>query len=366
MNIGAVFTDFMANMKMWYRSKGTVFWAIAFPVLLMLIFGAIYQGQDDITVNLYVQDLDNTETSMEFVTSLGQRLNIHNIPQNEDFHEYISDNNIRAALTVPQGFEETLWQAAADQNVSIPLTLSLDPTRQSVNGIIRGVVMGTMEGWNKDITGGWDVLEYNEESITAEEFKFIDFFLPGVVGITVMTSAIYGTIFRNTKYRKWGILRKLSTTPFTRWEYLLSKMLFMTFISFVSTFLIILVGVVVWNISVTIDAYLFIIVTAAAFAFSGMGMLISRFVNEEETADSAAGAVTFPQMFLAGTFFPLEVMPGYLQNIARTLPLYYVNEGLRDAMIYGNTSGAVFNTGVILSIAAVLFVLGAALTIWTE
>ncbi len=362
----AIWVDFMANIRMWYRSKGTVFWAIAFPVLLMLIFGAIYQGQDDITVNLYVQDMDGTETSEEFISSLGERLNIHSIPQDEDFHDYVSDNNIRAALVVTQGFEETVWRASAGENASIPLTLSLDPTRESVNGIIRGVVMGTMEGWNKDITGGWDVLEYNEESITAEEFKFIDFFMPGVIGITVMTSSIYGTIFRNTKYRKWGILRKLSTTPFTRWEYLISKMLFMTFISFVSTFLIILVGVLVWDIGVSINAYLFVIVTSAAFAFSGMGMLISRFVNEEETADSAAGAVTFPQMFLAGTFFPLEVMPGYLQSFARVLPLYYVNEGLRDAMIYENWSSAMINTSVIFIIAAVLFVIGAVVTRWTE
>ncbi|MFO8110766.1 MAG: ABC transporter permease [Thermoplasmata archaeon] len=366
MNPKAILTDFMANLRMWYRSKGTVFWAIAFPVLLMLIFGAIYQGQGDVTVTLYVQDLDGTPMSEDFVLSLEERLNVETIPGDVDAQDYISDNNIRAALIVPQGFQNTVQEAYQGSNESLPVVLSLDPTRESVNGIIRGVVAGTLQGWNMEITGGRDVLIYQEDTITTKEFKFIDFFMPGVIGITVMTSSIYGTIFRNTKYRKWGILRKLSTTPFSRWEYLVSKMLFMTFISFVSTFLIILVGVTVWSISVNINIYLFVIVISAAFAFSGMGMLISRFVNEEETADSAAGAITFPQMFLAGTFFPLEVMPGYLREIARVLPLYYVNEGLRDAMIYENWSGAITNTAVIFIIAAVLFVLGAFLTRWTE
>lgn len=362
----AIWIDFMANIRMWYRSKGTVFWAIAFPVLLMLIFGAIYQGQDDITVNLYVQDLDETEMSESFISSLDERLNIIAIPSHVDSDEYIADNNIRAALIVPQGFQDTIYMSHTDPNASVSVVLSLDPTRESVNGMIRGVVGGVLQGWNMEITGGRSVLLYEEENLVADDFKFIDFFMPGVIGITVMTSSIYGTIFRNTKYRKWGILRKLSTTPFTRWEYLISKMLFMTFVSFISTFLIILVGVMVWNIGVTINAYLFAIVVSAAFAFSGMGMLISRFVNEEETADSAAGAVTFPQMFLAGTFFPLEMMPGYLQGIARALPLFYVNEGLRDAMIYGNSSGALFNTAVIFIIAAVLFVVGATVTRWTD
>ncbi|MFW6304607.1 MAG: ABC transporter permease [Candidatus Saliniplasma sp.] len=362
----AILNDFLANLRMWYRSKGTVFWAIAFPILLMLIFGAIYQGQGDITVSLYVQDLDGSEISEEFISSLSEQLNIEDIPADVDGDEYISENNIRAALIIPEDFGNTIYRVRQGSNESILLSLSLDPTRESVNGIIRGVVGGTIHGWNNEITGSRDVLTYQVKSLTAEEFKFIDYFMPGVIGLTVMTSTIYGTIFRNTKYRKWGILRKLSTTPFTRWEYLISKMLFMTFVSFVSTFLIILVGVVVWNISVTIDAYLFVIVVSAAFAFSGMGMIISRFVKEEETADSAAGAITFPQMFLAGTFFPLEVMPSYLSSFARVLPLYYVNEGLRDAMIYQDSSGALFNTAVIFSIAAVLFVIGALATKWTE
>ena len=362
----AIFNDFLANLKMWYRSKGTVFWAILFPILLMLIFGAIYQGQGDITVSLYVQDLDETEISEEFISDLGERLKIEKIPSDVDGDDYIRDNNIRAALIIPEGFESSIQSAYLGSNESIPLSLSLDPTRESVNGIIRGVVGGTLQGWNNEITGAREVLSYQETSVTAEEFKFIDFFMPGVIGITVMTSTIYGTIFRNTKYRKWGILSKLSTTPFSRWEYLVSKMLFMTFISFFSTFLIIIVGVFVWDISVTIDIYLFIIVISAAFAFSGMGMLISRFVKEEETADSAAGAVTFPQMFLAGTFFPLEVMPSYLSSFARVLPLYYINEGLRDAMIYKDSAGALFNTAIIFTIAAVLFVIGALATKWTE
>ncbi len=362
----AIITDFMANVKMWYRSKGTVFWAIAFPVLLMLLFGAIFQGQDDVTITLYVQDMDNTDTSEMFISSLEERLKIESIPDDVEFDGYISDNNIRAALVIPQGFENTVQSASMGSNDSLYIILSLDPTRESINGMIRGIVGGTLQGWNMDITGGRNVLIYGEESITAREFKFIDFFLPGVIGITVMTSSIYGTIFRNTKYKKWGILRKLSTTPFSRWEYLVSKMLFMTFVSFVSTFVIIIVGVVVWDIRVIINAYLFVIVTSAAFAFSGMGMLISRFVKEEETADSAGGAVTFPQMFLAGTFFPLEMMPAYLGQIARVLPLYYVNEGLRDAMIHGNNTGAMYNTAIIFTIAAVLFVLGALMTTWTE
>ena len=109
-----------------------------------------------------------------------------------------------------------------------------------------------------------------------------------------------------------------------------------------------------------------IIIVATSFLFSGMGMLIGRFVKEEETADTAGGAISFPMMFLAGTFWPLEQMPEFLQQFARVLPLYYVNEGLRAAMIYMKEADALLNTAAVLIFAAVFFIAGVVTTKWHE
>ena len=95
-------------------------------------------------------------------------------------------------------------------------------------------------------------------------------------------------------------------------------------------------------------------------------MIIGRFVKDEETADMAGGAITFPMMFLAGTFFPLEQMPGFLQAIAQVLPLYYVNEGLRNAMIYANLEKTLYFTGFVVVFAVVFFLVGVFLTKWKE
>ena len=100
--------------------------------------------------------------------------------------------------------------------------------------------------------------------------------------------------------------------------------------------------------------------------FTGLGMIIGRFVKEEETADMAGGAITFPMMFLAGTFFPLEQMPEFLQSVAQLLPLYYVNEGLRNAMIYANFDKAIFFTAFVVTFAVVFFIIGVVLQKWEE
>ena len=68
-------------------------------------------------------------------------------------------------------------------------------------------------------------------------------------------------------------------------------------------------------------------------------MILTRIVKEAQSAAAAANALIFPMMFLSGSFFPLEMMPGFLQTFARILPLYYVNEGLRASMVFVRLRG---------------------------
>ena len=220
------------------------------------------------------------------------------------------------------------------------------------------------------LSGGRRIIGLDQVSTITEDFDFIDFFIPGIIGFTIMTSCIYGSIERNTKFRKDGILRKLLTTPITRAEWIIAKMLFMLFLSFVSTLVILVFGVLVWGVSLHINlfmiVFMIVIIIATSFLFSGIGMIIGRFVKEEETADMAGGAITFPMMFLAGTFFSLDMMPEFMQSIARILPLYYVNEGLRNAMIYTNIDKTILNTAIVLIFAAIFFLVGVFVTKWKE
>ena len=70
MRFQIIFTDFSASIKTWIRSKGTLFWTLAFPIILIVLFGAIFSGMDEIEYELYVQDLDNSEMSKEFIKIL--------------------------------------------------------------------------------------------------------------------------------------------------------------------------------------------------------------------------------------------------------------------------------------------------------
>jgi len=363
-----VITDFVASMKGWIRSRGTIFWSIVFPVMLILIFGAIFSGTDNPKYDLYIQDLDNSELSQNYTYLLENItvLDIQKIQKDSEITQYIKDNDLSGALVIPEGFGNKIIESFYNKNTTVNLSFYFDPSDQGATSVVRSIVSSSLEQMNLRIANGANVIGMEQVSTITSKFKYIDFFIPGMIGFTIMQLCIYGSIERNTKYRKDGILRKLQTTPITRTEWILAKMLFMLFLSFFSTAIAVLVGILAWGVVITINIWMIAIIIGNSFLFSGLGMLIGRFVKEEETADTAAGAISFPMMFLAGTFFPLDQMPQFLQNFAQILPLYYVNEGLRNSMINLNYEKATFFTGIVLIFAFVFFIAGVLLTKWKE
>jgi len=363
-----IVTDFVASMKGWSRSRGTIFWSIVFPVMLILIFGAIFSGTDNPTYTLYVQDLDNSTWSHTYIDNLKNIsvLKIEIIPADKNITDYIKDNDLRGALVIPEGFGDEVNQSFYDENASVNLSFYYDPSDQGSTSVVRSILSSSLQETNLFLTGGHHVIGMNQVSTITKKFKYIDFFIPGMIGFTVMQLCIYGSIERNTKYRKDGILRKLQTTPITRTEWILAKMLFMLFLSFFSTAIAVVIGILAWGVVFNINIWMIGIIIASSFLFSGLGMIIGRFVKEEETADTAAGAISFPMMFLAGTFFPLEQMPAALQTVSKILPLYYVNEGLRNSMINMDFGKAALNGGIVFIFAAVFFIAGVLLTKWKE
>ena len=378
MNLKFIIHDLYAGIKAWLRSPGTVFWTILFPILLILIFGAIFSDADEVEFDLVVQDLDESTISEEFIDTLNNisGINVIHLGEGKDVTEYMLDEDKSVVLVIPEGFNTTIldyieaqydpFVTFDDDRIPFNLTLYVDPSDQTTTSILSSIITSVIHQFNMNITGGKNILGITQESSIGEDFDYIDFFLPGMIGFTIMTSCIYGSIERNTKYRKDGILRKLLTMPITRSEWILSKMLFMLFLSFVSTSVILIVGVLVWGVSVKINIFFFLLIIATSFLFSGIGMIIGRFVKDQETADMAGGAITFPMMFLAGTFFPLDQMPDFLQSVAQVLPLYYVNEGLRNSMIHADLDKTLFFSGFVLVFAAVFFIIGVVLTKWKE
>ena len=355
--------NFIAQAKMFFRSPGSVFWTVAFPVLLILLFGAIFSNTGSATYTLYVQDLDHSASSQELLQGFNdtKMLNVVMVDPSIDPDAYIKDNSIYAFLIIPNGFQD-----AIARNESVSLELRIDNSSSSAL-TVQSIVNSMVQSLNLALADGTMVVSTNVQGVSADsQFNYIDFFLPGVIGLTAMTTTVNWMVGLQTRYRQNGIFKKLATTPITQLEWLTSLVLWQILTVFLSVAIIMVVGILAFDVHLRLDAISISIIVLTSALFSALGLIIARFVKEEETGGGAAGAITFPMMFLAGSFFPLESMPEYLQAIAKLMPLTYVNNGLRDAMIYGNTSGAMYNLLIVAMLTVVFMVVGVAISTWKQ
>ena len=360
---------FISSAKMFYRSKSAVFWTVAFPVMLILIFGAIFSGGAGGGYTVYIQDNSDSAASHAYIDALnGTRMfdqngvngaGIRYVPDGVNVTQFIKDNSIASVIIIPSNFAEVFTPGAP--NDTAILNILSDPTSGSAM-VVNGIATGVAGQMNLMIAHGNNVIGFTGSDIVG--YKYIDFFLPGVIGLMTMTTTINWTVGLMTRYRENGIFKKLATTPMTRMEWLTTQILWQLIVVFISLAVIMAVGILVFGMSLTLGPVAIAVIILSSAMFSAMGMIIARYIKEEETASSAASALTFPMMFLSGSFFPLEQMPSFLQGVAAVLPLTYVNNALRDSMIYGNTAGAMGNFLVVMVLAVVFFAIGVAVSSW--
>jgi ABC-2 type transport system permease protein len=363
-----LYSTTVMHIRTFFREKAALFFTFFFPIMLMVLFGLIFQNSGNVNYTISVQDHDNTNLSHNFTQMLGKvkGVTVENIGPGEDPAMYMKDHDLNFLLIIGKGYQDAiLARMSSDPNATFNLSIKYDPSESSAQVKLQ-LVTAVVQQMNKGLSMATDTIITRPESIVSQSFSYIEFFIPGLIGLTVMTSAVFGSIADENEYRQKGIIRKLSTTPITRGEWIFSTMLYQLFLAAISTILILVVGFIAFGAVMLLNIFSPVIVVATAFAFSGLGMLLGRMAKDAQSSAALANVITFPMMFLSGSFFPMEQMPGFLQTFAKVLPLYYVNQGMREAMIFDNPAAAGANTLVIGVFAAVVFTMGIYLTTWKQ
>ena len=378
MSLRVIGANLVVSIKTFSREKSAMFFTIAFPIILILVFGTIFLNQDNPSFDVHVQDLDQTNSSAQLVKALelNGMFKITTVDPAINASQYAKDKKVNLLLVIPSGYEKAFVRrlgliggipsaAFRDPNASVTVTYIYDASASSTSMKIKILQFG-LGVVNQAMSGQPPFIRATETSMLTKKYRFIEFFVPGIIAMSVMTSSLSGAVHMNAELRQKGVIRKLATTPITRTDWILSNILYQLILAVISTMAILVVSYAVFSVRLQINAWLFVFIVFEVFAFGGIGMILTRVANEAESATAAANFIMFPMMFLSGSFFPLEMMPGFLQTIARILPLYYVNEGLRASMVFVDNMAALRYCAVIGVFATVVFVLGINTTKWEE
>ncbi len=364
MKLKNIKADLVVYARSYMRSKSAVFFVFIFPLILMLIFGSIFSGTGSSTVPLYVQNQDaNGTLSSQFISTLNATniVSIHMIPSNVNIQTYISQHSISAALLIPANFSTEVSSSGGH----VALVYYNNPSVSS-SGIAQSAINYAVQIFNNNFQLPSQIVSLESTSVTSHATKYIDFLIPGLIGLVILTSPMFSMTFIVSSYKKEKIFRQLSLTPLTKSEWFLSKFLWYLVISALSAVEIAAVGLFVFHSELTLTTLMIPFLVVGVFMFTSLGILAGSLSKSEESASVIGNVITFPMMFLSGTFFPISIMPVWLQTFAHVLPLYYVIDGLNAVTIYTNYSSAMLDIVVSIGVAVVIFILMVVKFSWKE
>lgn len=403
---------FIAITKNWMRSKTGVFFSFLFPVMLLLVFGTIF-GEQEVKYTLYVQNLDindgkETNLSKYFMEALNST-GAFNVKRIADVDVFELANQqpfkVKRVLIIPKGFErETLnksiyvrigviadtfaklmekygeyinesakrnitrgqkmlsvWKNKTRNETSAEIILLADendPSYPVVYGILRSVT----SAFNNKLIGAEDVINITTKPTT--RLRMADYYLSGYIAAFIMTNGIIGVTSTVSEYRRNGTLKRLAATPLSKTSWIMANIAQQTLLAVLLTLLMVFLGKFIFNTQEIPNVFAWLLIFVGAIAFCSIGMVLGGIIKDVEAATGLGNAIAFPMMFLSGAFWPVEIMPDYMQSIAKILPLYYFHQGLRSIMTFNTldlTSYMVLGT-----LAAIFIPLAIRVTKWKE
>lgn len=322
-----VFTALM-GFRMYFRDRSSVFWGMLFPILLMTLIGLAFGRIDSLTFTVGVVGDGAGPAAQVVRTGLAQ------VPAVRLVAERSLDDALKAlragrrvlVVVLPGGSEalEVYYDAARPQDSRTALLI-----------LERFVAEANLR-----LSGATPVVELSAHSVTSQSSRFIDFLLPGILALTLAQNGLMGVSWTVTSYRQRLVLKRIIATPVNPLLFLGGLLVRYASVSMVQLAVITLVGMLAFGARLAGNPLLLAVLgIGGSLVFTGVGIAISTVARTPESANVMGSVLNFPMMFLAGTFWPRELMPEAIRPIIAYLPLSPLVDAMRAVGARGEALG---------------------------
>ena len=327
-----------ANLTMSVRNRTALFWNLAFPAIFILIFGSVFGNDDGVSFDVGIAG-EPSPLHDGVVAAMLAADDSFTVEQGAEAQEIAALEDGDRDLVLVFGPPS----ASGQPSVRIVSDATDGPNAQIAVSVARQVILEVATG--ATVAGGANdgPVAIDEANVASDEISYIDFFVPGILAMSLMNSGVIGLSTAFVIYRERGILRRMKVTPFPISSFILARVLSQVLVAIAQSVILILLAWVAFGLEVRGNPLLIGgVIVLGALAFLAIGFAISGFARNAETAASYANLVTFPMLFLSGVFFSIDSAPGWLQPITRVLPLSYLVNALREPMTRGRGLGAIW------------------------
>jgi ABC-2 type transport system permease protein len=394
-------TDFLGVV----RNKTAIFFTLLFPLFFIVIIGFTFGQTADgemsriavgvvnldgelVTVNatdsvnstigdLFIQGLKSANFTVTGYGEYGSR------DMNGTAAYAISRGTIDAILIIPANFTETLsFQYTNSLGVPVAtksnLELYVDPTDTTGSMITQQSILGFISGFIKqyqdvaieqvipDMRAYVEVLadpitvSVNEADVTENELQWIDYMVPGTLGLVLIWSGLNHASMTIATERTKGTFQRMVVAPVSPTVVLLGKLLSALAIVYMSAFIMLLSGVLLFQVHLYWDIPVIVLaIFLGALSAIGIGLIISSLAKNEEAANSISVIISVPLQFFIGAFFPLSMMPAAAQAFGNVLPFTKLVNAMQDVMTRNLPFDAVVPDMLYLAVSGlILFLIG--------
>jgi ABC-type multidrug transport system permease subunit len=316
----------LARIRGFFREPSAVFWSFGFPILLAVALGSAFRSRPPEPVRAAVEAGPRAEAIR---AALAARDGVTAV--------VLSPDAARAAL-------RTGKVAIVVESSDAPV-YRLDPTRPE-SRLARAVVDDLLQR----AAGRPDAFQTREVAVTEPGARYVDFLVPGLLGMNIMSAGMWGIGWVIVEDRHKKLLKRMIATPMRRRDYLLA------FVAMRLLFLVVEVPVLVGFAMLAFGTPLrgsvvglATVTLLGALAFSGLGLLVASRAKNPQTVAGLINLVMMPMFVVSGVFFSYENFPAAMQPIIRALPLTALNDGLRAVMNEGAGIVAIWPQGALLA-----------------
>lgn len=324
-NFKALLAIIRASLLSTSKNPSAIVFAVAFPMVFILVFGFLGGGK---SVSMTVAKAPGIDTANTYYKLLNESnvLKWIDIDKEKGVDKMLSEGDIVAVLDVkeqPNGtvprYKIMLQSATSQKDNLKQLEAIVKTTIQNNDPLIR---QRTAE-----------LAEIDVKVASIKEYKPIDFILPGQLGFSLLAGSVFGTAFIFFNLRDTLVLKRFFSTPVRRDIILLGEGISRMIFQLLGSTIIIIIGHFFLGYTLVNGFVTFLemmlLSALATLVFMGFGFVISGIAKSQNTIPPLSNIITLPQFLLAGTFFPIDAFPTWLQPLCRILPLTYLNDALR-------------------------------------
>ncbi|MFO0702549.1 MAG: ABC transporter permease [Candidatus Andersenbacteria bacterium] len=322
----------VANLKMMFRNKQTLFWALVFPIIFIVVFGLF--NLDKVSPSkIALIDQAKTPASQQIADQLShiELLELQHADDVVSAKAQLAKGDIDFVLVVPAGF-------ALPAKKPQQLTLFSDPTNVQANQIVKGTLNTFADKTTLGLLKAAPALEIHDTPVSSKNVRYVDFLLPGIIGQAIMFSAIIGTAVGVSRYREQQVLKRILATPLKVRSFLVAEISSRLVLALVQTSLVLVTAKLAFNVQVYGSLwYVYLLAAIGNIIFLQIGFTIAGLVKTSSAAEGLSNVITMPLLFLSGVFFATDTLPNVVQHVVKYLPLTPLVDVLRNITVDGDT-----------------------------